>query len=222
MYLKFLINLLATTIILVMSGVSLVNCDKMKVSNEETENVIIEEENLVSVKEEVEELKSVPENKKEEQIVENKNLSEGTNTKKEVTENNSNTETKNESSVVVETEKETKEEIKEETTEEVQIKEESTKEVIEYNDMETRRMVNDINLLAKQNPDLWDKNGNPLYEVRIDKSAMNGEYMYPYSIDRIRGKVLNVFPVRFVVYVVDIKRPGFQKEMKYYILVTNL
>ena len=83
-------------------------------------------------------------------------------------------------------------------------------------------MVNDINLLAKQNPDLWDKNGNPLYEIRIDKTAMNGEYMYPYSIDRIRGKVLNVFPVRFLVYVVDIQRPGFQKEMKYYIWVTNL
>ena len=167
----------------------------------------------------VDEEKIINETKKDESTI--KNISVNTNINKE--ENNK----KVNQNVILEID--TKENITEETIEEsneekeqIQIKEESTKEVIEYNDAETRRMVNDINLLAKQNPDLWDKNGNPLYEVRIDKSAMNGEYMYPYSIDRIRGKVLNVFPVRFLVYVVDIQRPGFQKEMKYYILVTNL
>ena len=46
--------------------------------------------------------------------------------------------------------------------------------------------------------------------------------MYPYSKQRLEGKVLNVFPVKFLVYVVDVQRPGFQKEMKYYISIVNL
>lgn len=101
-------------------------------------------------------------------------------------------------------------------------KEEVTKETIEYNDTESKKMVNDINTIAKQNPDLWDAEGNPLYKVEINKSAMSGEYMYPYRIELIKGKVLNVFPVKFLVYAVDVQRPGFEKEMKYYISMTNI
>lgn len=99
---------------------------------------------------------------------------------------------------------------------------ESTKESINYNASESQRMVNDINSIARENEFLWDSNGNPLFKVEISKSAMNGEYMYPYSKQRLEGKVLNVFPVKFLVYVVDVQRPGFQKEMKYYISIVNL
>lgn len=99
---------------------------------------------------------------------------------------------------------------------------ESTKESINYNASESQRMVNDINSIARENEFLLDSNGNPLFKVEISKSAMNGEYMYPYSKQRLEGKVLNVFPVKFLVYVVDVQRPGFQKEMKYYISIVNL
>lgn len=99
---------------------------------------------------------------------------------------------------------------------------ESTKESINYNASESQRMVNDIKSIAIENEFLWDSNGNPLFKVEISKSAMNGEFMYPYSKQRLEGKVLNVFPVKFLVYVVDVQRPGFQKEMKYYISIVNL
>ena len=99
---------------------------------------------------------------------------------------------------------------------------ENTKETIDYNASESQRMVNDIKLIAKQNEFLWDSSGNPLFKVEISKSALNGEYMYPYSKERLEGKVLNVFPVKFLVYVVDVQKPGFQKEMKYYISIVNL
>jgi len=234
---------IVTTIILFITGVSDVEyleTDNSVEVKSESNNVI--EETLVEVEEPKEEsVTEIDINIKEKKEVKDTKpvvVEEKKEEKKEVVINNNEKENvavkeekkqTKETEVVVKEEKnnsnnnhEEKNEEKPIKVEEKEKKEEVTKETIEYNDTESKKMVNDINTIAKQNPDLWDASGNPLYKVEINKSAMNGEYMYPYRIELIKGKVLNVFPVKFLVYAVDVQKPGFEKEMKYYISMTSI
>ena len=62
-----------------------------------------------------------------------------------------------------------------------------------YNDTETKRLMADIDTIAKRNPDLWGKNGEKLYKIQKSPSLVGKNYMYPYSFSQIVGKVLNVY-----------------------------
>lgn len=119
----------------------------------------------------------------------------------------------------------------EEKQEEISAKEEQipeektvqvTKEKITYNKDATQQLIDDIDEFAKQNPSLWDKNGNKLYKIEKAESLVGQNYMYPYRKQQVAGVVLNVFPVKFLVYAIDVEKDGFIKETRYYIDVASL
>ena len=112
------------------------------------------------------------------------------------------------------------EQITEVKTEEKPVQE--TKEKITYNKDATQQLIDDIDELAKQNPSLWDKNGNKLYKIEKAESLVGQNYMYPYRKQHVAGVVLNVFPVKFLVYAIDVEKDGFTKETRYYIDVASL
>ena len=72
-----------------------------------------------------------------------------------------------------------------------------TKEKITYNKDATQQLIDDIDELAKQNPSLWDKNGNKLYKIEKAESLVGQNYMYPYRKQHVAGVVLNVFLLNF-------------------------
>lgn len=90
-----------------------------------------------------------------------------------------------------------------------------------YNDTETKRLMADIDTIAKRNPDLWGKNGEKLYKIQKSPGLVGKNYMYPYSFSQIEGKVLNVYPVTFLVYAVDYKKTGFPTQTRYFVDITN-
>lgn len=90
-----------------------------------------------------------------------------------------------------------------------------------YNDTETKRLMADIDTIAKRNPDLWGKNGEKLYKIQKSPSLVGKNYMYPYSFSQIEGKVLNVYSVTFLVYAADYKKTGFPTQTRYFIDITN-
>ena len=120
--------------------------------------------------------------------------------------------------------KETQEKVKTEeiqktqsnNTEEKNKEEKITEEYI-YNDNATKKLINDINEIAKKNPDLWGTDGKKLYNIKVSRSLLGQNYMFPYNYKQVEGKVLNVFPVTFLVYAVDYKKTGFATETRYYI-----
>lgn len=121
---------------------------------------------------------------------------------------------------------ETKDEVSSKTTitqEEQNTQEEIVKtEEIKYNKDATQQLIDDIDELAKQNPSLWDKNGNKLYKIEKAESLVGQNYMSPYRKQHVAGVVLNVFPVKFLVYAIDVEKDGFTKETRYYIDVASL
>ena len=120
--------------------------------------------------------------------------------------------------------KETQEKVKTEeiqktqsnNTEEKNKEEKITEEYI-YNDTATKKLINDINEIAKKNPDLWGTDEKKLYSIKVSRSLLGQNYMFPYNYKQVEGKVLNVFPVTFLVYAVDYKKTGFATETRYYI-----
>lgn len=118
-----------------------------------------------------------------------------------------------------------KEQKKEESTQTIKKEvEEKTKEVKQepkeeyiYNDAETKKIIADINEIAKRNPELWGENGEKQYKVEISSSLIGQNYMSPYKKSQVEGIVLNVFPVKFLVYAIDYERAGFTTETRYYI-----
>jgi len=90
-----------------------------------------------------------------------------------------------------------------------------------YNDTETKRLISDIDTIAKRNPDLWGANGEKLYNIEKCSSLVGKNYMYPYSYSQIEGKVLNVYSVTFLVYAVDYKKTGMATQTRYYVDITN-
>lgn len=96
-----------------------------------------------------------------------------------------------------------------------------TKEKIEYNKDATQQLIDDIDEFAKRNSSLWDANGNKLYQIEKSESLVGQNYMSPYRKQQVAGVVLNVFPVKFLVYAIDIEKDGFTKETRYYIDVAN-
>ena len=90
-----------------------------------------------------------------------------------------------------------------------------------YNDTETKRLISDIDTIAKRNPDLWGKNGEKLYKIEKSPSLVGKNYMYPYSFSQIEGKVLNVYSVTFLVYAADYKKTGFPTQTRYFVDITN-
>ena len=107
------------------------------------------------------------------------------------------------------------EEIQTEVEEEKPV--EITKEEYIYNSTETKRLIDDIDEIAKRNSSLWNKDGSKKYEIEIASSLVGGNYMYPYSKAQLEGIVLNVFSVKFLVYAVDYHKTGFATETRYYI-----
>lgn len=114
---------------------------------------------------------------------------------------------------------ETKEDVKENTI--VQ----EIKSEYEYNYNETQRLKRDIDKLAKENPDLFDENGNKLYRISefINKEqAMNKtNYFSPYNILEIKGVVQNTYSCTFLVYAIDYKINGVLQQTRYYIKVSE-
>lgn len=96
-------------------------------------------------------------------------------------------------------------------------KEQKITEEYIYNDTATKKIINDINEIAKRNPDLWGADGKKLYNVKVSKNLLGQNYMFPYNYKLVEGKVLNVFPVTFLVYAIDYKKTGFATETRYYI-----
>ena len=96
-------------------------------------------------------------------------------------------------------------------------KEQKITEEYIYNDTATKKLINDINEIAKKNPDLWGADGKKLYNVKVSKTLLGQNYMFPYNYKLVEGKVLNVFPVTFLVYAIDYKKTGFATETRYYI-----
>ena len=96
-------------------------------------------------------------------------------------------------------------------------KEQKITEEYIYNDTATKKLINDINEIAKKNPDLWGTDGKKLYNIKVSKNLLGQNYMFPYNYKLVEGKVLNVFPVTFLVYAVDYKKTGFATETRYYI-----
>ncbi len=90
-----------------------------------------------------------------------------------------------------------------------------------YNDTETKRLMADIDTIAKRNPDLWGKNGEKLYKIQKSPSLVGKNYMYPYSFSQIEGKVLNVYSVTFLVYAADYKKTGFPTQTRYFVDIIN-
>ena len=109
----------------------------------------------------------------------------------------------------------------EKTEQKEQKKEETKKEEYIYNDTATKQIMADIDEIAKKNPDLWGKNGEKLYKIEICANLVGKNYMCPYRKAQVEGQVLNVYPVKFLVYAVDYKRTGFATETRYYIDITN-
>ena len=95
------------------------------------------------------------------------------------------------------------------------------KEKITYNDTETKRLIQDIDDIAKRNKDLWGENSEKRYKIQISSSLLGGNYMCPYRKAQVEGIVLNSYPVTFLVYAVTYQKTGFQDEVRYYISVTN-
>lgn len=94
---------------------------------------------------------------------------------------------------------------------------EITKEEYIYNSTETKRLIDDIDEIAKRNSSLWNKDGSKKYKIEIVSSLVGGNYMHPYSKAQLEGIVLNVFSVKFLVYAVDYHKTGFATETRYYI-----
>lgn len=165
--------------------------------------------------------------KKEEQVVtpaENKVQEEKNEVPGKTTENKEEQKTQKEEKIQTEEKQEDTsakaEQIPEGKTEEKPVQD--TKEKITYNKDATQQLIDDIDELAKQNPSLWDKNGNKLYKIEKAESLVGQNYMYPYRKQHVAGVVLNVFPVKFLVYAIDVEKDGFTKETRYYIDVASL
>lgn len=165
--------------------------------------------------------------KKEEQVVtpaENKVQEEKKEPPCKTTENKEEPKTQQEEKIQTEEKQEDTsakaEEIPEGKTEEKPVQD--TKEKITYNKDATQQLIDDIDELAKQNPSLWDKNGNKLYKIEKAESLVGKNYMYPYRKQHVAGVVLNVFPIKFLVYAIDVEKDGFTKETRYYIDVASL
>ena len=165
--------------------------------------------------------------KKEEQVVtpaENKVQEEKKEPPCKTTENKEEPKTQQEEKIQTEEKQEDTsakaEQIPEGKTEEKPVQD--TKEKITYNKDATQQLIDDIDKLAKQNPSLWDKNGNKLYKIEKAESLVGKNYMYPYRKQHVAGVVLNVFPIKFLVYAIDVEKDGFTKETRYYIDVASL
>lgn len=100
-------------------------------------------------------------------------------------------------------------------------KEEKIVDEYVYNSAETQRLIADVNEIAKRNPDLWGANGEKLYTIEISSSITGTNYMSPYRKGMIEGIVLNVFPVKFLVYAQDHIKTGYTTETRYYIDIAN-
>ena len=109
----------------------------------------------------------------------------------------------------------------EKTQENTYTKEEEPVEVAKeeyiYNNTETLRLINDIDEIAKRNPSLWREDGSKKYEIDVSANLIGKNYMSPYSKGQLEGMVLNVYSVKFLVYAVDYKKPGFATQTRYYI-----
>ena len=180
-------------------------------------NEIQEESNIVNGDnkiEKIEDNKIVNENKndssvsnsnKKDNTINSNNIPKTTNTQKQ--NNNKQTETQVEQ--------------KEEGTQATATKEEKPVEIAKeeyiYNDTETKRLISDIDEIAKRNSSLWNKDGSKKYQIEKSSSLLGKNYMSPYSKPQLEGIVLNVFSVKFLVYAVDYHKTGFATETRYYI-----
>lgn len=194
---------------------------EIEASTEEVEKLKEPKKELIGIQKEAENTEVIT-NKKEEQVVmpkENKVQEEKNEVPSKITENKEEQKIQKEENLETEEKQEDISTKTEEISEEKVI--ENSKEKITYNKDATQQLINDIDEFAKQNPSLWDENGNKLYKIEIVESLTGQNYMCPYRKQHVAGVVLNVFPVRFLVYVIDVEKDGFTKETRYYIDVAS-
>lgn len=86
------------------------------------------------------------------------------------------------------------------------------KEKYTYNESETNRIAIAIDKYAKQNKELWGKNGEKKYSIKVTSTAMKNDFFYPFREWIVESKVKNVFSCTFQIYAVDI-----DNKTRYYI-----
>lgn len=95
---------------------------------------------------------------------------------------------------------------------EEETKVDNKKEKYTYNESETNRIAITIDKYAKQNKELWGKNGEKKYSIKVTSTAMKNDFFYPFREWIVESKVKNVFSCTFQIYAVDI-----DNKTRYYI-----
>lgn len=185
-------------------------------SNKEDEvdlNNNIKEENATTENEIVENIEKNNDNRSEKHNSNSKNIS-----KEKISESKNNTKNDNiKDDVITKNQKHYVSSQKQDNQSQLQKAEEKTqmnnkKEKYTYNESETNRIAIAIDKYAKQNKELWGKNGEKKYSIKVTSTAMKNDFFYPFREWIVESKVKNVFSCTFQIYAVDI-----DNKTRYYI-----
>ena len=200
--------------------------EESSIENETTENEVkeeIAEQTVPPNEEQIEEISKSKEN------IENNNDSNTKGREVNTSKTTQQTQQKSNASKTVEvpkkqetTSSQSKQVQNKQTNSNCQTTKDNLTEEITYNSVATQKLISDIDKAAKKNKSLFGASGNKLYKIEISKSLLGGNYMCPYRYEQVEGKVLNVFPVKFLVYAVDYKKSGFETQTRYYLSISNL
>lgn len=187
-------------------------------SNKEDEvdlNNNIKEENATTENEIVENIEKNNDNRSEKHNTNSKNIS-----KEKISESKNNTKNDNiKDDVITKNQKHYVSSQKQDNQSQLQKAEEkektqmnNKKEKYTYNESETNRIAIAIDKYAKQNKELWGKNGEKKYSIKVTSTAMKNDFFYPFREWIVESKVKNVFSCTFQIYAVDI-----DNKTRYYI-----
>ena len=187
-------------------------------SNKEDEvdlNNNIKEENATTENEIVENIEKNNDNRSEKHNTNSKNIS-----KEKISESKNNTKNDNiKDDVITKNQKHYVSSQKQDNQSQLQKAEEkektqmnNKKEKYTYNESETNRIAIAIDKYAKQNKELWGKNGEKKYSIKVTSTAMKNDFFYPFREWIVESKVKNVFSCTFQIYAVDI-----DNKRRYYI-----
>lgn len=187
-------------------------------SNKEDEvdlNNNIKEENATTENEIVENIEKNNDNRSEKHNSNSKNIS-----KEKISESKNNTKNDNiKDDVITKNQKHYVSSQKQDNQSQLQKAEEkektqmnNKKEKYTYNESETNRIAIAIDKYAKQNKELWGKNGEKKYSIKVTSTAMKNDFFYPFREWIVESKVKNVFSCTFQIYAVDI-----DNKTRYYI-----
>lgn len=187
-------------------------------SNKEDEvdlNNNIKEENATTENEIVENIEKNNDNRSENHNINLKNIS-----KEKISESKNNTKNDNiKDDVITKNQKHYVNSQKQDNQSQLQKAEEKEKTKVDnkkekytYNESETNRIAITIDKYAKQNKELWGKNGEKKYSIKVTSTAMKNDFFYPFREWIVESKVKNVFSCTFQIYAVDI-----DNKTRYYI-----